>query len=226
MRGRIAALEALPPTARDPAELTPLDERWWELLCINHVPLYDARWPEWLAAWVASGEYEAEPDFSTVGDVLSERIKAAVASGEWNPPADFHSNHVERGWLVQRLDPWRQRRFPELAAPVAAVFGVLDRRRRGLPPLAFEEFDELVRWYSAHEARLRTIVGDKSVEFRDPVRFNWIYVPRWPKPHGVCRSAGLLSAAAMEKTGPLAEDAGLHAEMIRQLKAMFPGATP
>jgi hypothetical protein len=162
----------------------------------------------WLAAfeaWGRAGRFAHEPDFPVALDAYRAAIAEAVAGTDppFYPPADFLPGEPE--WW--RLEEWRRPRwYYGVLAAWWWLYEMLDRRRKGIPPVAEAEFAELAEWFKRNDERLyRLALPSQLLDLSDGRRTSC----------GDLR-AGLAKGARAREVGKLAED-------VRRLRARYGG---
>lgn len=117
--------------------------------------LGDEDWLELFEALGREGHFAGEPDFPTALAFYRAALQRAQAQTDppFDPPPDFMPNLMDAPH--QRRRNWRNHvRFPEVHAGWDWLAEILGRVLDGVPPVSTAEFDDLARWFSAHESRL------------------------------------------------------------------------
>jgi hypothetical protein len=161
----------------------------------------------WLAAfeaWGRAGRFAHEPDFPVALDAYRAALSEAGAAGAdppLYPPADFLPGQPE--WW--RLEEWRRPRwYHGVLAAWDWLYEMLDRLRKGIPPVTEAEFADLAGWFGQNSERLyRLALPSQLLDLGD----------------GRMRSCGDLRAGLAK--GARAREAGKLAEDLRQLRARY-----
>jgi hypothetical protein len=120
------------------------------------------QWLQFFEQKGREGFFDAEPDFPRALAELRDAMEEARRSTDppWDPPEHFMKENTTLHW---RLIFWRdwQGRFRKVDKALDWLWNMLERIRKGIPPVGEAEFTMLADWFNANLDRINPLARNE-----------------------------------------------------------------